>query len=72
MDRLPVSPIVSRIIHLVERKIGIEALAGRSQVPVSLMQAWRDGQAAMPREQFLRLVDLLLELDVDWEDWDGK
>jgi hypothetical protein len=45
-------------------------VAKRSNVPESLLMAWRDGQASIPRAEFLRLVDLLLELDVGWDDWD--
>lgn len=72
MERLPVSPIVSRTIELAAEKIGLKGVADRIAVPIGILEAWRDGKAAVPRADFLRLVDVLLELDVGWDDWDGK
>jgi hypothetical protein len=69
-ERLPVSPIVSRVIQLAADKLGMAEVSRRSNVPESLLMAWRDGQGNVPRAEFLRLVDLLLELDVGWDDWD--
>jgi len=70
MDRLPVSPIVTRVIVLAAGKLGMEQLARRMNVPEALLMAWRDGQAAIPRGEFLRLVEILLDLDIGWDDWD--
>jgi len=70
MDRLPVSPIVGRVIEVIEKKLGFEQAARRLDIAESLLEAWRDGKAAVPRAEFMRLVDLLLELDVSWDDWD--
>lgn len=72
MERLPVSPLVARTIELAAEKIGLGEVANRIAVPIAILEAWRDGKAAVPRADFLRLVDVLLELDVGWEDWDGK
>jgi len=41
-------------------------------VSQALLKAWRDGQASMPRADFLALVDLLLDLDISWDDWDSS
>jgi len=53
-------------------KLGAEQLAQRINSPVSLLLAWRDGHATMPREKFMALVDLLLDLGIGWDDWDQK
>jgi hypothetical protein len=70
MDRMPVSPIVTRVIAFAEDKLGIHELARRVNAPEMLLRAWRDGHATVPRDMFLRLVDVLLELNVGWDEWD--
>ena len=58
------------MIQLAADKLGMDELARRMDVSEALLTTWRDGQGAIPRGEFLRLVDLLLELDVGWDDWD--
>ena len=61
---------MTRVIQLAADKVGLDEVARRIKVPEALLVAWRDGKAAIPRGEFLRLVDVLLELDVGWDDWD--
>ena len=68
---MPVSPIVTRIIDVVSQKIGMAETAKRIHATEPLLEAWRDGFATIPRPKFLQLVDLLMELDVGWDDWNG-
>lgn len=55
-----------RGLEIAQKRLGIEALCSRLGVPESSIGAWRFGHADMPEEKFLRLVDLLAELDPDW------
>jgi len=71
-DRLPVSPLVARAIQVAQYKLGLDQLARKMNVSQALLKAWRDGQASMPRADFLALVDLLLDLDISWDDWDSS
>ena len=45
-------------------------LVWRLQAAEETIRAWRDGHATMPQYKFLRLVDILTELDPSWRDWD--
>lgn len=65
------SPIVTRVIEVIADKLGLEEASRRVNVPEALLMAWRDGHATIPREKFLRLIDLLLELNIGWDDWNG-
>jgi len=71
MDRMPVSPLVTRVIEVAGDKIGLAEVALRINSPVMLIEAWRDGLATIPRDKFLRLIDVLTELDPSWAEWDG-
>lgn len=51
------------------RELGIAVIASRLGVAPVLVDLWRTGRAAMPRQEFLLLVDMLVELKPDWEDW---
>ena len=70
MDRSRVSPLVRRVIEVAAKKLGLAEVARRSSVSEPLLVAWRDGQATIPHAEFLRLVDLLVEIDAGWDDWD--
>lgn len=70
MKRVEPSPLISRTLEVVEKKIGIQELCLRLGSPEHLIRAWLLGHASMPEYKFLRLVDLLTELDATWTDWD--
>ena len=72
MNRLPASPLIARVIEVVAARLGADELARRLNVPLTTLDAWRNGQATMPEFKFLRLVDVLTELDASWDDWDGR
>jgi hypothetical protein len=44
---------------------GVDALAERLQVHPALLGMWMRGTMALPPEVFLKVVDILLERDVD-------
>lgn len=72
MDRLPRPLLVMRALEVVEKKVGIHELARRLGMPPETVTAWRDGMATMPERKFLKLVDVLTELDPTWTGWDEK
>jgi hypothetical protein len=63
-------PLIMRALEVAERYLGTEELCRRLVVPEALVRAWQAGQATMPQYKFLRLVDLLTELDPSWTEWD--
>jgi hypothetical protein len=72
VKRLPASPLIARSLEIAEKKLGWRELASRLQAPEETIRAWRDGHATMPQYKFLRLVDILTELDPSWRDWDNE
>ena len=38
-------------------------------IPESIIQTWRMGKAVMPQSEFLRLIDILTSLDIQWSEW---
>ena len=65
-----VSPLIVRALEVAERYLGTEELCRRLVVPEALIRDWQAGHATMPQYKFLRLVDLLTELDPSWTEWD--
>ena len=61
-----------RGLELAEKRLGIDELSQRLAAPATEIRAWRFGHAEMPHEKFLRLVDLLLELDPAWFNANGS
>ena len=45
------------------KALGPDELSSRLNAPPELIQTWINGHATMPDRKFLRLVDLLGELD---------
>jgi hypothetical protein len=66
MNRLPVTPLITRGIAIAEKYLGMEALAERLRAHPDTIRAWRDGHATMPERKFLLLVDILTDLDPNW------
>ena len=50
----------------------MEELAKRLGAPDTLIQAWRFGHATMPEAKFLKLVDILTDLAISWDEWNPK
>jgi hypothetical protein len=71
VNRLPASPLIARALIVAETKLGKEELCRRLVAPESSIRAWRSGYATMPEYKFLRLVDILTELDPSWNEWDA-
>jgi hypothetical protein len=70
VKRVDPAPLIARALDVAEKHLGIEELCHRLVVPEAEIRAWRFGHAAMPEYKFLRLVDILTELDPSWVDWD--
>jgi len=69
MKRIPNSPLVARALEVAENHLGIEELSRRLNAPVETIRAWSFGHATMPEYKFLRLIDVLTELPIPWEEW---
>jgi hypothetical protein len=67
VDRLPANPLVSRGLDIAQRHLGIAELSRLLGSPASTINAWRSGKSAMPRNKFLLLVDLLMQIDPKWK-----
>src|SRR5437762_3292946 len=72
VNRLPVSPLIARALEVAEKRLGIETLAKQLGAPDTLVRAWRFGHATMPEAKFLKLVDILTDLAVAWDEWNPK
>jgi hypothetical protein len=70
MQRLAASPLVARALAVAEKHLGTEELCRRLVAPETMIRAWGIGHTTMPEHKFLRLVDILTELDPSWVEWD--
>src|SRR5205085_12374299 len=68
MNRMPASPLISKGLEIARNHLGIEELAKRLHTVPSVVHAWHMGHSTMPEFKFLRLVDILNELEPDWTD----
>lgn len=50
----------------------MKELSERLGSPESSIEAWRMGHATMPEYKFLKLVDILTDLVIDWDEWNPK
>jgi len=72
VNRLPVSPLITRGLEVAEKRLGMAELSRRLDVPDSTINAWRFGHATMPEYKFLALVDILTDLAIAWDEWNPK
>ena len=72
MRRLNVSPIVLRALEVGEKHLGSAELCRRLNAPWEAVKLWRTGEIVMPEYMFLRLVDILTELDPAWAENPGQ
>jgi hypothetical protein len=52
-----------RAIALAEKRLGIEALCQRMGVPEATIRAWQSGAVEMPNKDFLRLFDIVIDIE---------
>ena len=60
---MPDREVMARALERALKAIGPDLLSVRLQVPPELIQTWINGHATMPERKFLRLVDVLDEID---------
>lgn len=72
MNRPPASPLVSRAIDVAEKRLGMDELAQKLVAPPTAIEAWRSGHPSMPEAKFLKLVDILTDLSIQWDEWNPK
>jgi hypothetical protein len=68
MNRIPGSPLITRGLEIAEKRLGMEELCRQLNASESSIRAWMFGHATMAEYKFLRLVDILTELDPQWID----
>jgi hypothetical protein len=60
---MPDTEVMARALERALKAIGPDELSSRLKAPPELIQTWINGHATMPERQFLRLVDVLDEID---------
>ena len=68
MNRMPASLLVMKALEVAEKKLGMEELSRRLGAADTTIRDWRMGLATMPERKWLRLVDILVDLDPNWDD----
>lgn len=66
MNRLPVSPLVTRGLELAEARVGLEELCKRLDCVPTEIDAWKNGAVEMSDKKFLELIDMLNDLAIAW------
>lgn len=56
-----------RALAVAEKRLGIDELCRRLEVPETTVREWQSGMTEMPDKDFLRLVDIVT--DVEPEFW---
>ena len=64
--------MITRALDVAEKRLGKRELSERLGSPESSIQAWRMGHATMPEYKFLKLVDILTELAMTWDEWNPQ
>jgi hypothetical protein len=59
---MPDTEDMARALERALKALGPDGLSARLQVPPELIQTWINGHATMPQRKFLRLIDLLDEI----------
>lgn len=59
-----------RAIAVTEKRLGTKALCERMGVPEATIRAWQTGAVEMPNKDFLRLIDIVT--DIEPEFWTRK
>jgi len=54
---------MARALERALKAIGPDLLSSRLQAPPELIQTWINGHATMPERKFLRLIDVLDEIE---------
>jgi len=66
VHRLPVSPLVMRALAVAEKRLGIVELCNRLGVPEAAVRAWQSGAIDMPDKDFLRLIDIVTDIEPEF------
>ena len=67
MEKAVATTVAIRAIEVAEKHLGTDELAVRLKAPATTVRAWRMGHATMPERKFLLLVDLLAQLEPQWD-----
>ena len=67
---MPPSPLVIRALAVTEKRLGIDELSQRLGVPETVIRSWQIGVTEMPDKDFLRLIDIITDVEPDF--WGRK
>jgi len=59
---MPDTEVMAKALERALKALGPDELSARLQAPPELIQTWINGHATMPERKFLRLIDLLDEI----------
>ena len=59
-----------RALAVAEKRLGIEELCQRLGVPETVIRSWQIGVTEMPDKDFLRLIDIITDVEPDF--WGRK
>lgn len=71
-ERLPETTLISRVVEVCVRHLGTVEVAKQLGVTPVLVDLWQTGRAPMPKQSFLKLIDVLIALNPGWSDSDKK
>ncbi len=60
---MPDREIMAKALERALKALGPDELSSRLKAPPELIQTWINGHATMPERKFLRLVDVLDEIE---------
>ena len=59
-----------RALVVLEKRLGIDELCNRLGAPEAAVRAWQTGAVDMPDKDFLRLIDIVTDLEPEF--WSRK
>ena len=66
MSGRPPSPLAIRALTVAEKRLGLEQLCKRLDAPEAAIRSWQTGTTDMPDKDFLRLIDLITDIDPEF------
>ena len=57
-----------KALQVAEVKLGMEELSRRINAPAEQIRGWRMGRATMPERKWFMLIDILLDVDPNWDE----
>ena len=65
---MPPGALVTKALQVAEVKLGIEELSRQLGVPAEQIRGWRMGRGTIPERKWFKLVDILMNVDPNWDE----